>query len=195
MEFADKTIAIATEQGFFLWRAYAMCGRGWARATRGDYDGGVTEIEEGISFLRRIRMSLSLTQLGTLLPEVYLCAGRFEEGLRAVDELLAASETSVNTRQRPEHLRLKGELLAAQSGRKDAGVPWYEQAIELAREHGAAYDELLAATSLSRARRAMGDAGSACAVLREAVTKIHEGFDIPAYIEAAALLRELDGEA
>jgi adenylate cyclase len=195
MEFAERTIHIATEQGFPFWRSLALCGRGWVRSMRGDHNGGIAEIEEGLSFCHLIQQKLPLTYWNSYLIEALLRAGRLDEGLRLVDQSLADSSTNVDAFNEPELLRLKGDIVAAQAGMPEAGVPWYEKGLATARLYGAAYYELRAAMSLARALSALGDRRRAREILSSAAAKLVEGRDIAVHVEASLLLEELAGEA
>lgn len=193
MALSERTNQIAMDQGFYFWRSYALCGRGWARAIRGEHDGGIAEIRDGLSFFYRAQQKLPLTYLNAYLVEACMFAGRIDEALRVVEATLADSATNVDSFNEPELLRLKGDLIVAHSGRTDAALAWYERAIMVAREYGAVYYELRAATSLARALSTLGNTERAHACLAEVTAKMREGHHVPVYVEAAQLLAELAG--
>jgi TOMM system kinase/cyclase fusion protein len=195
LEFAERTMQIATEQDFPFWRSLALCGRGWVRAMRGEHDAGIAQIEEGLAFFPLIQQKLPRTYWNGLLVEAYLHAGRIEQGLRLVEESLAGSSTNVDSFNEPELLRLKGDLVAAQGGRVDAALAWYDTAVAIAQDYGAVYYELRAATSLARGLASQGNTSSAHAILDEATAKMTEGHDTSVYVEATTLLAELASKA
>jgi predicted negative regulator of RcsB-dependent stress response len=90
-----------------------------------------------------------------------------------------------------EVLRLRADLLARQDAGPAAVEAGYREALETARQLGLRFSELVAATRLGRLLLAQGRADEA----RELVAPLHqaftEGFDVPALVEARALLGEL----
>jgi ATP/maltotriose-dependent transcriptional regulator MalT len=139
---------------------------------------------------QRLDHKTSLIYGSAYLVEGCLRAGHIDKGMRIVEELLVISSMSSLSFYEPEFLRLKGDLVAARAGRPEAAIPLYEAAIVIAQEHGAVYYELRAATSLARARAALGDLARAPACLAESAAKMHEGHDVPVYVEAMQILAE-----
>jgi class 3 adenylate cyclase/tetratricopeptide (TPR) repeat protein len=90
-EWAERTIALATEQGFPFWLAYVTSVRGCALAEQG-------EVEEGIAQMRQSRMS-DLTPCA--LAEAYAKVGQVENGLSVLTEVLASVDKPGYVSARP----------------------------------------------------------------------------------------------
>ncbi|EYF06960.1 AAA family ATPase [Chondromyces apiculatus] len=191
-ELSEKVTSLVTAQGFPFWYVNVRRARGWARAMLGDHDDWAAEIEEISRSHELIEgMKPSLVLYRAALGEVYLRAGRHDDGLLAIDQAIADGWTSSVSFYQPEFLRLKGDLVAARSGDPEAGIPHYEQAIAVAQEHGAVYHELHAVTRLARALLSCRGGERAGKHLTETMAKMVEGHDTPVYREAAEVLTEI----
>ena len=82
---------------------------------------------------------------------------------------------------------MKSALLTRQGAPGEAQA-WLEQAIDLAKSHGAKSYELRAATSLARLWGERGKRADAYALLAPIYGRFTEGFDTPDLKEAKALL-------
>lgn len=187
---AERTAAISTEQGFPFWGALAQCGLGWLASQRGEHENAIQLIQGGLSFFHLIQQKLPLTYWTTYLVDAQLAAGQVEAGLTTVNEAIAMAEANVDRFFLPELLRLKGELLRVQEPQSEEALALFEQAIRVAREMGAFWLELRAATSAGRLLLATGNDVRARRLLEAATGKLREGFSTPDYLEAMALLGE-----
>jgi hypothetical protein len=125
------------------------------------------------------------------LVEALTNAGRSAEGLALLNASAAhSSEAGCFT---PELLRLRGELLRSRTAPVNANPSedLFRQALELARQQGALWWELRAATSLARLLRGQGCRGDAIACLQPIYDRFTEGFDTADLIAAKQLLDEL----
>jgi len=91
-ERADQLAAVATEQGFPIWRALGTIYRGWVKVKNGD-------VTEGLSLLRRGSIAypsggtdLWMPQHTALLARAYGMAGEIEEALTLLDDALQLAE-------------------------------------------------------------------------------------------------------
>jgi predicted ATPase len=187
---AEQLVAMATEQGFPLWRAYGAICRGWVKVRDGDE-------AEGISLLRDDLAAYRATGGETYMPHhIYLLAGaceitgRIEEGLTLLDEALQIAERTGERWFAAELNRHKGELLVRQ-GHSEVAEELYRKALSIAREQEAKLWELRAAASLARLRRKQGRHAEARALLAPIYAWFTEGFDTPDLKEAKALLDAL----
>ena len=118
--------------------------------------------------------------------------GRFDDGLSALNEALAAANEHENRFSEAGTHRLKGELLLEQNDSNTAEAQsCYERAIEIARRQSAKSFELRATTSLARLLAKQGKRDEARAMLSEIYGWFTEGFDTADLKDAKALLTEL----
>jgi DNA-binding SARP family transcriptional activator/Cdc6-like AAA superfamily ATPase len=125
------------------------------------------------------------------LAQLYLRAGRLEEGLAHVDEALAAVARSGERYFEPELWRLRGELLWRQGAPLPEVAALFEQAVESAERSGARLAELRAMTSLCRLLQEQRRAAEARDRLAALLDWFPETLDSPDLREARALLQAL----
>jgi class 3 adenylate cyclase/predicted ATPase len=190
-ERAEAARALCTEQGFAPYLAWGTILWGSALAAQGAWAEGVAQMRQGLAAYRTRGRLPWLFFLG-LLAEACGRAGQVEEGLRALDEALAAMQTTEERMYAAEVYRLRGELLrqqsAAQQGEAEASV---QQALTVARRQQAKSWELRAAMSLSRLWQHQGKRDAAHELLAPIYSWFTEGFDTADLQEAKVLLQEL----
>ena len=144
---------------------------------------GMDEIGESRSAIRFIP---SVAEMAEALGRT----GQIPDGLAAVEETLGWSERTQHRWAMPELLRVKGELLLLQRSPEAtaAAENLLRQALDLAREQGALFWELRAATSLSQMLRDQGRSVEAVALLQPVYDRFTEGFDTTDLKAAKALL-------
>jgi predicted ATPase len=191
-EQAETSMTLATEQGFPLWRAWAMSWRGAALAAQGHGVEGIVQSQEGLVALRAMGVALNITQLLALLAEAYHTTGQTKQGLAMLVEAL---EVMVRTGERfyeAELHRLKGELLLQQSPDNAAEADsCFQQAISIAQNQSAKSWELRAATSLAHLWQSQGKRDEARELLEPVYSWFTEGHDTADLKDAKALLDEL----
>ena len=132
------------------------------------------------------------TLILTLLADVHLRRGTWEEGLSAVDEALTIIANTGERLCEAELHRLRGELLLARSpDDPTAAESCFHEAIEIARQQSARSWELRAATSLARLCQSQGRREQARTVLGPVLAWFREGRDTRDLREAQALLDAL----
>jgi predicted ATPase len=133
--------------------------------------------------------SLYLPQLNVYLAEACLVAGRYEEGLEAVEE---GSQRAIEFEERAadaELHRVRGELLAVSGRSSPEEVEiCFRAALDIARKQQAKTFELRAATSLARLWSDRGDQQRARDLLAPIYGWFTDGFGTRDLIEAKALL-------
>jgi predicted ATPase len=213
---AEEAIALSTEHQYALWAAYSPPTLGWALAVQGKHQEGIAQAQAGLAALRATGTGVWQSQFLTLLVYAYSEAGELREGLRTIDEALAAAERSGEHFYEAELYRLRGELLLTQevknqkanSKRQKSENPkpksqipepaaeaeeWFLKAIAIAQEQHAKSWELRAATSLARLWHQQNKADAARELLQEIYDWFTEGFDTKDLQEAEALLVSLGG--
>jgi predicted ATPase/class 3 adenylate cyclase len=203
-EHAEIGITLGAEYGFGQFLASATILRGWALAAQGRRDEGIVQIREGLAASSAIRLEPYRPYSLCSLAEACTDAGRFDEGLAALNEALQATDKNEIRFYEAETNRLKGELLLRQAERSGAeqtsplgtsetaeAQSCFERATEIARQQNAKSWELRATISLARLLKRRGDAARAREILTDIYNWFTEGFDTADLKDAKALLEEL----
>ena len=126
-----------------------------------------------------------------MLAEAYFRAGRYDDGLRAVENAFAQTERCGILFWNAELHRRRGELLLASGGQNTAAAACFRDALACAREQGAFSLELRAAMSLARWHSKVGEAPVAAAILRPIYARVTD-VDTLDTVEARQLLETLE---
>ena len=164
-------------------------------AMQGRVDEGIAQIYQGLAAWQATgTLHLRAGMLG-MLAEAYGKAGRYAEGLAALDEALDIVTTTEERVSEAEYYGIKGELLwYAGHGPEDAEV-CFHHALTIARRQQAKSRELRAALRLSRLWQRQGRGTEAYQLLAPVYGWFTEGFDTADLQEARALLEELEPPA
>jgi predicted ATPase len=148
---AEAALALCTEQGIAPYRAWSLLPRGWALAQQGEVAEGIAQIRQGFATVRAMGIGVAWPWWLATLAEACGQVGQLDEGLRAVEEALAAVQRNEEGHYEAEVYRLKGELLLQEAPtHQEAAEAQFQQALAVARRRQAKSWELRAATSLSR---------------------------------------------
>ncbi|MBW2293127.1 MAG: hypothetical protein JRG94_12580, partial [Deltaproteobacteria bacterium] len=189
LELAEAAIEICTERGFPLFMGFGLVMKGWALSVDPNDENGVAQMQRGLTFFQETHTGLGGPYLLALLTEALRVIGREREALTAVDSALSLSANQQSYFWDPELLRLKAEILVSldpTAGPESEAL--LRQAIDAARDRGAASFELRSAMSLFRLLAASDHSGEARELVRRAYDRFEEGFDSANLIEAKALL-------
>jgi serine/threonine protein kinase/predicted ATPase len=190
---AEEEIAIATEQGFALWRATGTFFKGAGLLLQGDSAAALPLLLKGLDAFRATGAALTLPFQLCVLGKAYLQAGQFDDARRALEEGLALAEKNDERCQQAELYRVQGELLLAEAPHRfDAAVDCFRRAIETAQRQQSRAWELRATMSLARLWQQVGRRQEARGVLSAVYSAFTEGFATPDLVDAAALLKTLD---
>jgi class 3 adenylate cyclase/predicted ATPase len=186
-EWADELAAMATEQGFLLWRAAGMIFGGWLRVRQG-------HAAEGISLLRKGSADYSATGAQAWLPyqiallaQAHESAGQIAEAVDLLDDSVRVAERTGERWLLAELFRHKGRLLLRQ-GQSDVAEELYRKALSIAEEQRARLWQLRAATGLAQMRRDQGHRTEARQLLAPIYGWFTEGFDTADLREAKKVL-------
>jgi predicted ATPase len=189
---AEAAMAIATDQGFRQQWAQTIPLQGWALATSGHGEEGITQIQQGLAAYQATGSTAERPYYLALLAEVSAQAGQTATGLEALAEALATLATSRVRWWAAELYRLRGELLlqhaGAQPGEAEAS---FQQALTVARHQQAKSLELRAAMSLARLWQRQGKRHAAHELLAPVYGWFTEGFDTADLQEARTLSETL----
>jgi predicted ATPase len=163
------------------------------QALTGDLESGIERMRHHLLELRAIGSEV----LGDYCPALIATAlgrmGRFDEGLRTIDEAFPFIERSGQRFHEAEVHRLKGELLLAQDASNASQAEQsFRTAIEIARKQSAKSWELRATTSLARLLARQGKRDEARAMLAEIYNWFTEGLDTADLKDAKAVLDGLN---
>ncbi|HET6325164.1 MAG TPA: protein kinase [Planctomycetaceae bacterium] len=191
---AHEGTAIATAQGFALWRATGAFFAGGGLLLEGKVPDAIPLLLGGVAAFEAGGAELTLSfQFGTL-GEAYLQLGRFAEAHAALDRGLAIVEKNDERCHEPELLRLKGELLLSESAESASSVAaeeYFQRAIETARQQQSRAWEFRTTMSLARLWKRQGRSEEARRALAAVFESYQEGFATPDLVEAAALLKAM----
>jgi predicted ATPase len=191
-EHAEAAVALATAQGFPLWGAMGMCGRGWTLAMQGKGAEGIAQIHQGITSWRAAGAAIVVPWFCILLAEVSDGFGHTDDGLQALAEAHTLLEQHEEHWWEAEVCRLRGVLLLRQPETPQGEAEtWLQRALDLARRQEAKSLELRAAMSLSRLWQQEGKRTEAHGLQAPVYSWFTEGFDTSDLQEAKALIEEL----
>jgi predicted ATPase len=188
---AEELVSYASEQKLRYHRAKGAFFRGWARAMLGDLPAGLGEMLQGIAAEQDRGTPEDFTLYYEMLAEVYARAGRYDEGLRALEDAFAQAGRCGIVFWNAELHRRRGELLLASGASRAAAATCFREALEQGRAQGARSLELRAAFSLAQLHRKEGARGEAMEILAPVYRGFSQGFDTPDLSEARQLLQAL----
>ncbi len=189
-EKAETLVALATAQGFSLWKEIGAMIVSRLMLEKGHDGELLAQLEHGLKAVRTFgslwRRIFSLC----LLAEAYGRVAQPERGLELLSRAMA--ERSLEGLYEPELHRVKGELLLKQAGDAVEEIErCFRRAVEIARAHQERVLELRAGTSLSRLLARQGKREEARRLLGEIYGWFTEGFETADLKEAKKLLDEL----
>jgi class 3 adenylate cyclase/predicted ATPase len=201
-ELADAVVLGAARQGLQICHLTGVVLQGWALVQAGQGDAGIAQIQQGLSECRTRGIGASLPRYCALLAEAYKSVGHITPGLAVLAEAQASIERTGERAYAAELLRLQGELLLTQDGRRHPAKEarriqveaegCFQQALDMARSQQAKMLELRAAVSLSRQWQQQGKRQEAKQLLAEVYAWFTEGFGTVDLQEAKTLLTELE---
>lgn len=188
-ERTTATLELAEEHGYEVWRAVALVLQGTALIALGRPEEGLTRGDQGIALYRELSTPpvfwpfiLSIRARGFGL------AGRLTDALDLIDQAVEMLGERFNLMS-SEYPVIKGDLLLEASGPADA-EPWFQLALDTARQSGARTTELRAATRLTRLWRRSGRQPDGSDLLREVYESFAGKMDTLDLAEARAVLEQ-----
>lgn len=188
---AEEAIELSTKYSFEVPLAWAMSFQGWALAEQGKGN-GIDRLVEGLSAAQRAKASLNHTYTLALLAENHLRNRHIADGLLAIQQAQELAAIQGELYWQAELLRLKGELLLAQS-EQPVGAPeqCFSESLRIAQAQNATMLELRTATSMARFLRQSNKPDLAKHILSAVRSKFGEQGTSPDLIEAQAILDQL----
>jgi predicted ATPase len=190
LQYADRTLSLATEHGLEFFRATALLWRGWCLAALRRAEEGVPLLSAGLAGRDELGHVIWRPLALSLLGDGCRMADKLPAALGHFAEARRLAETTGEQWFHAETLRLRGEALRAM-GDGVSAEDCYREAIAIARQQNAKLWELRAAISLVRLWRDQGKRSEALVLLAPVYDWFTEGIDTPVLQEAKALLDEL----
>jgi DNA-binding SARP family transcriptional activator/predicted ATPase len=191
LEHAEKLIFRSKQICNSFWFAQGLIVKGWAEAHSGKIEDGLQILLQGFSIIRGAGSMFVLCSSAAWLCEACGMVGKAEEGLSMLDEYISQSIGAGNLHMMSANYICRGELLLKLNKPEEAEAS-FEEAIEIARQQQAKGWELRAAMSLSHLWIQQGKMETARSTLHEIVNWFTEGLDTADFLEAQALLEELN---
>jgi predicted ATPase len=177
-----------------LWNVAGICLEGQLRIARQEYSRGVSLLRTALDSCERSGWTFCYPEFMCALAEGLGGLAQYPQAFDAIDRALASADSGLERWYVPELLRLKGTLIlreARDDGRDTRARDCFEQALIVAREQGALFWELRAATSLARLLADQNNPKAARNVLASTFSRFTEGFATPDMREARELLDRL----
>src|SRR5262249_37644950 len=131
---AEAARALCAEQGITHYAAWSLLPRGWALAQQGEVTEGIAQIGQGFAGWRATGAGAVWPWFLALVAEACGKVGQFNEGLRALEEALAAVQRNEEHLYEAEVYRLKGELLLQEApAHQEEAEEHFQQALTVAR--------------------------------------------------------------
>jgi len=146
---AERAILLADEHGFPVWMAGGHMLRGWTRVELGEVEAGLAEIRQSVDALEATGALTWVRFARYLLAQSCAKAGQREDGLKLIDQTLAAIRGTSGRWYKAELSRLKGDLLIGSDGPCANAEACYETAIAVAKRQGARLWQLRATNALA----------------------------------------------
>ena len=189
---ANQAISVCEANGFESFRAQSMVLVGWARFYTGEFETGINQVRLGIDTWQSTGTGMRRPYFLALLADLLLQAEEFDEGVTVIDEAQSLIEFSKEYRWHAETVRLKGALMECRGDPCEEVEAAYNRALNIAKEQNAMLLALRAATSLARLWLGSGGSNKAPSMLNSILGGYTEGFGIPDYQIAKALLESIE---
>jgi predicted ATPase len=188
----DEVVALASEKGAFLWKAFGMSLQGCLLALTGKAADAVNRITAGIAEFRSTGATCFVPLYLAYLTRAYAELSQSDDAGRCIDEAMQAIETSKERWCEAEVYRTAGEI-ALMPPEPDAAKAqaYFQHALAVASKQTAKSWELRAAMSMARLWRDQGKRQQAHDLLAPVYGWFTEGFDTLDLKEARAVLDAL----
>jgi len=191
LEYAQAVLDIAERHEFQIWKSVGTCLQGAGLASIGRAEEGLSQIQLGMDLYQGLKSPpIFWPLLRSLQAGVCGLAGKPEQGLILLDELIGYPSLGYGRVMLVEFLRLKGDLLLALSPENTSKAELiYLRALETAQGEGTSMQELRAALSLTRLWRGTSKFDQGRQLLGKVYAKFTEGFTTVDLTEARDLLQ------
>jgi predicted ATPase len=190
LDYALAVLDVASKHKFEIWNAVGICLQGACLAGIGKQEEGLSLIQRGMDIYQGLNSPpIFWGLLRSLQAGVCGKIGKSEQGLAYIDEAMSIPATGFGKVLLTELYQIKAHLLLAHFPDKPLEAePWFQCALETAREQGALMLELRAAIGLTRLWLNTDKAEQGRRLLSKAYEKFTEGFNTIDLKEARDLL-------
>jgi tetratricopeptide (TPR) repeat protein len=169
---ASETVEVAQQNHYAYYEALGKCHLGWVAGARGDLDGGIAMLTDGLAALGQTGTSLSLPGFYVLLSQLHVRARRLDEADRLLSIAAASGGHAVWA---ADIERVRGDILAADG---PAAEPAYRSSLAIARRQRAGLLICKAGLSLARLLQSLGRRKEGYRLLEECLRELAERNDV-----------------
>ena len=188
-EHANAAIAFCEAHGFVHYLALALILRGWARASQGEFEKGIAEIQEGLEKERATGALLLESYSLGLLSDACIKNKRFGDAFEFLEQARLRLDDDNSVRfYAAEIYRLIGETYLRSNQNLDQARHYFSKGLKIAHEQKAKSLELRLCLSICDSYALKGNAGKHRAELKEIYGSFSEGFDTADLVKARAML-------
>jgi class 3 adenylate cyclase/predicted ATPase/ABC-type transport system involved in cytochrome c biogenesis ATPase subunit len=194
---ADGAIALCEEHEFVHYLAMALILRGWARASQGEFEKGIAEIQEGLEKERATGALLFESYSLGLLADACIKNARYGQAFEFLEQArLRLDDENSERFYAAEIYRLLGETYLRSHQHLDQAERYFCNGLKVAREQEARSLELKLCMSICELYelRQKQNADKYRSQLGEIYGSFCEGFDTTDLVRAKTMLKLPDGD-
>jgi DNA-binding winged helix-turn-helix (wHTH) protein/predicted ATPase/type II secretory pathway predicted ATPase ExeA len=191
LDWANRTMTLAQQQGYSYRHAVGQVLRGWALARMGRCDEGMRALLEGMNGCAAVGAELDRAYHLALLAEAHLIAGRPAEAAAVLESALECASATPAFFYMAELYRLRGVSAIHCRQRSEVAERWLKKALEVATSQSAVALQLRAALTLSDLWTELRRGSDGRELVSTAYSQFNEGFETPDVREAASRLGSL----
>jgi len=177
----QRLIEVATSLNAHFWETAGRFVQGKLLVERGEFAQGLLVLRDAFETCGRTGWRVQYPEFKAALALAHAGLGQLDEAIGAVEDAVATAGEGANSQALyvPELLRIKGEVLLRQAADQSvrAAEDCFNQAGEMAREHGALFWELRIALSLARLRMIQRRDGEAKQILAPVYGRFTDGYE------------------
>jgi predicted ATPase len=195
-EYIDRFIAEADKHSLAPYQAVGRGVKGELSVKGGEAEAGIPLLRGALEALHVLRYELLTTTFYSALAEGLAMAGRSDQALATIDEIIALVERNGDMFMMPELQRIKADILTTLASPDFPSAEDYLlRSLELAGRQSALAWELRTATSLARLWLMQDRFDEAVHVLAPVVGRFTEGFESSDLKAARELLDKLENHS
>jgi len=190
LELAEEALEISSRYDFPFWEACAGIVAGGALILLGRPGEGLVKTRSAHDLLRSTGGRCHECFIYTILAHGHLNSKQYDDGLKSIQTALEIANRTGERYMHPELLRIRGEVLRAQSADRVVIEQAYEESIIVARQLGSVGWELRTLVSLCRLHAGTPSAKTSTDRLRAVYAQFKEGHQLIDLQEAHEFLTQ-----